>query len=169
LPFGAGRVYAPAMAGPLIAPADPADAGEILTLARAAYVSEAQLYDDPFIPPLVETLEEVAEQIEAVHVLKAVLDGRIVGSGRARQEGDALHLGRIAVAPDLQGLGIGSRLIAALEGLAAEGTAHFALFTGAMSEPNLRLYRRLGYAESHRGPGRPGIELVHLSKPAGRS
>ncbi|MDA1359376.1 GNAT family N-acetyltransferase [Glycomyces luteolus] len=157
------------MAGPVIAPAEPADAGEILTLSRAAYVSEAQLNGDPFIPPLTETVEEVAAQIDAVHVLKAVWNGRIVGAGRARQEGDVLHLGRIVVAPDLQGRGIGSRLIAALEGLAAHGTAHLALFTGAKSESNLRLYRRLGYTESHRAPGGPGVELVHLRKPAGRA
>ena len=32
---------------PRIEPAGPADAGELLTLQRAAYVTEAQLYDDP--------------------------------------------------------------------------------------------------------------------------
>ena len=35
--------------------ADVADAGEVLTLQRAAYVSEAQLHGDPFLPPLVES------------------------------------------------------------------------------------------------------------------
>lgn len=149
-----------------IVPAEPADAGELLTLSRGAYVSEAQLYGDPFLPPLTESLEEVAARIAEAHFLKAVLSGRIVGTGRARQDGDLLHIGRIAVAPDQQGRGVGSRLIAALEALAAPGTAAFALFTGAKSEPNLRLYRRLGYVESHRSPGRPGVELVHLRKPA---
>ena len=36
----------------------PRDAGEILTLQRAAYVGEAMLYDQ-FLPPLSETLDEI--------------------------------------------------------------------------------------------------------------
>jgi hypothetical protein len=35
----------------------PGDAGEVLTLQRAAYVGEAMLYDQ-FLPPLFETLDE---------------------------------------------------------------------------------------------------------------
>ena len=31
-----------------------ADAGELMTLQRAAYVTEAQLHDQPFLPPLTE-------------------------------------------------------------------------------------------------------------------
>ncbi len=154
---------------PRFTPARPADAGEILTLSRGAYISEAQLYGNPFLPPLVETVADVVKAIGEIHVLKAMLGSRIVATGRARQDGDALHLGRLAVAPDMQGRNIGSRLISALEALAADETRHFELFTGAKSEPNLRLYKRLGYNETHRGPGLPGIELVYLRKAAVRS
>jgi hypothetical protein len=35
-----------------IVPAGVADAGEILTVQRAAYLTEAQHYADPFLPPL---------------------------------------------------------------------------------------------------------------------
>ncbi|HMO11284.1 MAG TPA: GNAT family N-acetyltransferase, partial [Actinotalea sp.] len=38
---------------------DGAVAGELLTVRRAAFVSEAQLYDDPHIPPLTQTLDEL--------------------------------------------------------------------------------------------------------------
>ncbi|SDD23486.1 GNAT family N-acetyltransferase [Glycomyces harbinensis] len=151
---------------PPFIPAEAADAGEILTLSRGAFVAEAQIYGDPLLPPLTETLAEVAGAIEEIHVLKAVVGHRIIATGRARQEGTALHLGRFAVAPDFQGRGLGTRLIAALEALAAPGTEHFELFTGMRSELNLKLYDRLGYKETRRSPGRPGIELVHLRKPA---
>jgi hypothetical protein len=40
------------------------DAGELLTLQRAAYVVEAQAHDDPRLPPLTETLAEVRAEIE---------------------------------------------------------------------------------------------------------
>ena len=42
----------------------PDDAGEILTLQRAAYVGEAMLYDQ-FLPPLHETLEEIRAVLQA--------------------------------------------------------------------------------------------------------
>jgi GNAT superfamily N-acetyltransferase len=161
---GPGHAYAPGRAH--FTPAEQADAGEILTLSRGAYVSEAQIYGDPHIPPLVETLEEVAETIAGGRVLKAVLEGRIVAVGRARQEEGVLRLGRLAVAPDMQGRGLGTRLIGELEALAGPGTGHFELFTGSKSEPNLRLYRRLGHEETHRGLGRPRDELVYLRKSA---
>lgn len=38
--------------------ADVADAGELLTLQRAAYVSEARIYGGPELPPLVQSLDE---------------------------------------------------------------------------------------------------------------
>ena len=43
-----------------IRPIADADAGELLTLRRAAFVTEAQQYDDPHIPPLTQTLDELA-------------------------------------------------------------------------------------------------------------
>jgi len=43
----------------VVADATVADAGELLTLQRAAYLSEGELHGDFRIPPLVETLEEV--------------------------------------------------------------------------------------------------------------
>ncbi|THV43550.1 GNAT family N-acetyltransferase [Glycomyces buryatensis] len=154
------------MTEPIIAAAEAGDAGELLTLQRAAYVSEAQIYGDPLLPPLVETIAALDAEIAAGGVLKAVLGNRIVGTGRARLEGDTWHLGRIAVAPDMQGRGIGTLILTALEARAPEAAAHCALFTGFKSEANLRLYERNGYQETHRGPGRPGVELVHLAKPA---
>jgi hypothetical protein len=37
------------------------DAGEILTVQRAAYLTEAQRYRNPYLPPLTETLDQVRE------------------------------------------------------------------------------------------------------------
>ena len=45
--------------GVRIAPATAEDAGELLTLQRAAYVTEAQVYDDLRLPALVQTLDEL--------------------------------------------------------------------------------------------------------------
>jgi hypothetical protein len=47
----------------------PADSGEILTLQRAAYVSEAQAHGDLELPPLVQSLEELAAELADPQVL----------------------------------------------------------------------------------------------------
>ena len=144
----------------------PADAGEILTLQRAAYVTEAQLYGDVSLPALTQTLEELRAELTAGIALKAVLGQRIVGAVRARVEGAALHVGRLVVAPDLQGRGIGGLLLTSVEGRAPAAVDRYALFTGHLSTANIRLYERRGYRETRRERLSPAVELVHLEKPA---
>ncbi|WP_182877152.1 GNAT family N-acetyltransferase [Microbispora sp. H10670] len=146
-----------------IARAVPGDAGEILTLQRAAYVTEAQLYGDPFIAPLVESLDQVRTVIETAIVLKATDGGRVVGAVRGRLSGSTCLVGRLVVAPDRQGQGIGSALLAAIHEAVPEAAA-FDLFTGHLSEGNLRLYRRLGYRETQRERVQDHLMLVHLRR-----
>ncbi|WP_214411098.1 GNAT family N-acetyltransferase [Sphaerisporangium fuscum] len=152
----------------LIERANPEDAGEILTVQRAAYVSEAQLYGDPFIAPLVESLEQMRASIEESTVLKALAGGRIVGAVRARSSGRTGLVGRLVVAPDQQGLGIGSALLGAAEERLGPEVDAFDLFTGHLSEGNLRLYRRFGYRETRRERVHEHLTLVHLRKSAER-
>ncbi|MEV0200773.1 GNAT family N-acetyltransferase [Nonomuraea sp. NPDC050691] len=143
--------------------AEEADAGAILTVQRAAYVTEAQLYGDPFIPPLVESVEQVREAIRGGIVLKAVDGGRVVGSVRGRLSGATCLVGRLVVAPDQQGRGLGTALLRALHERVPEASA-FDLFTGHLSEGNLRLYRRLGYRETRRERMDDHLTLVHLRR-----
>lgn len=72
------------------------DAGEVLTLQRAAFASEAQLYGGPFLPAL--------------------------------------------------------------------GADHFEIFTGHLSEGNIRLYEREGFATTGHNEILPGITLVFMTK-----
>ncbi|NJP33297.1 GNAT family N-acetyltransferase [Micromonospora thermarum] len=154
-------------APPLIAPASPADAGEILTVQRAAYLTEAQRYADPFLPPLTETLDEVRAVLTGPQtVLTARLGSRLVGSVRIRVEGDVAHVGRLSVAPDQQGRGIGGRLLRAVEAVVAARVCRFALFTGADSADNLRLYQRHGYRVVGHDSDPKGVRLALLEKPA---
>lgn len=142
--------------------AEPADAGELLTVQRAAYVSEARIYQDFDLPPMIETVDEVRAAIAAETVLVALAGTRIVGAVRGRLDGDTCHVGRLAVAPDQQGNGIGTALLGAIEERFA-GVRRFELFTGGHSEPNLRLYRRHGYVDLPRRPG-DHPELLYLAK-----
>jgi GNAT superfamily N-acetyltransferase len=147
-----------------ISPVEPGDAGELLTLQRAAYVSEGQIYENASIPPLTQTLAELEAELAATIALKASIGSRIVGTARARLEHGTLHIGRIAVAPDMQGRGIGTALIERLEAEHADGAHTFALFTGDSNPANRRLYERLGYRETHSEVLDLGVRLVHLAK-----
>ncbi len=150
----------------VIEPARARDAGEVLTVQRAAFLAEGALNNSFTLPPLVETLAEVRAALTdpATVVLVARLGHRLVGSVRATIDGRTGHIGRLSVAPDLQGQGLGARLTSAIERALAGRVDRFELFTGATSEGNLRLYRKLGYVESGWGPGAAPVGITYLEK-----
>ena len=122
-------------------------AGELLTIRRAAFVSEAQLYNDPHIPALTQTLEELSADIERddVVTLGAWLGPRLVGSIRVGIEDDKATIGRLAVVPDLQARGIGAQLLFAVLGYLPESTKEVWVFTGQDSKHNIALYNKAGF------------------------
>lgn len=149
----------------IVGPAGVADAGEILTVQRAAYVDEAQQYADAFLPPLTETLDEVRAVLAGPTIVLVARSGtRLVGSVRARVSGDTAHVGRLAVAPDQQGGGIGSRLLSAVESACAGRAVRLELFTGAQSAGNLRFYRRHGYRIVGYRSDPNGVRLAVMEK-----
>lgn len=151
---------------PTLVPLSPADAGEVMTLQRAAYATEAQLYADPFLPALTQSLADLERELHGPG-LGARLGARLVGAVRWTTDSDAAHIGRLTVAPDMQGRGVGTRLLRAAE--RASGADTFELFTGHLSEANIRLYEREGYALTRRERLRAGVELVYLRKSAADS
>ena len=71
------------------------------------------------------------------------------------------HFGRLVVAPDRQGTGIGTALLLACEDAVPDGVRTIRLFTGAHSVENLRLYARLGY-QPDREERSGSVTFVHL-------
>jgi tRNA (guanine37-N1)-methyltransferase len=65
------------------------------------------------------------------------------------------HVGRLMVAPDLQGGGLGRRLLEAVEAAAPAEATSYALFTGAGSKRNQRIYTKAGYRLA--GSPTPGV------------
>ncbi len=142
------------------------DAGELLTLQRSAYAEQAQLHHDPFLPPLIQTLDQVVTELDESEVTALGLRSghRLVAAVRVRVPAGetAAQLGRLVVAPDLQGRGLGTRLLVAAERSLPDAVREVRLFTGEHSAGNLRLYARHGYLESHRSDA-DGYQLVHLT------
>ncbi len=134
-----------------IQPVTDDEAGELLTLRRAAFVSEAQVYGDPNIPPLTQTLDELRADLAAdgVVTLGARAGHRLVGSIRVSLEDQRATLGRLAVAPDLQGQGIGTQLLFAVLPYLPEGTQEIWVFTGQDSAHNIALYQKHGYEHQY--------------------
>jgi GNAT superfamily N-acetyltransferase len=139
------------------------DAAEILALQRLAYRSEAQIYGDWTLPPLLQTLEEVLEQFRNHVFLKAVIEGSIIGSVRSCMSASTCHIGRLIVHPNWRNQGIGTRLLLVAERMHSDA-GRFELFTGSRSSGNLRHYRRLGYKEFRREPLSNQVVLVYLEK-----
>lgn len=143
-----------------IRPVRPADAGELFVLQRACWVQEQ--HDNPgvTIPALHESLDELREWTARDTVLVARSGGRLVGAVRASLAGEAWEIGRLMVAPDLAGRGLGRALLEHIEALAPAAATTYALFTGAGSTRNQRIYKKAGY----RLRGEPAPGVVRMTK-----
>lgn len=135
-----------------IVPATRADAPELLVLQRACWVQEAIANDSLAIPALHESLEVLLDSFSVWDWYVVRIAGRLVGAVRGRLEGDAWDIGRVMVAPDLQGRGLGRALLEHVQDVAPAEASSYVLFTGAGSTDNLRMYKKAGFRQ------RPDIE-----------
>ncbi|MFJ7157793.1 GNAT family N-acetyltransferase [Streptomyces sp. NPDC101118] len=154
-----------------ISAADADDAEQIFRLQYLCFQSEAELYGNYRIQPLVQSLDSVRAELAADCVLVARLGDEVVGMvrGAAAEEGTG-RIGKLCVHPRLQGHGLGARLLNAVEDALAgrSGTVKYQLFTGHRSEGNLRLYRRAGYVPVGDRTGEDGVRLIVLEKEAAK-
>ena len=152
-------------AAPFIVAASDADALAILDLQMRAYQSEARLYNDWTIPPLLQSLESLRQEIGSIRVLKAVVGDTIVGSVRAALRDKTCLVGKLIVEPALQRRGIGGALLQAVEAVFPQAES-FELFTGSRSDGNIRLYRRHGYQDVGTKRVSAQLTFVIMRKPA---
>jgi len=140
------------------------DANEILNLQKSAFQIEAEIYNNYDISPLKETIEEISRCFKTHVFLKAEDSGKIVGAVRAFEKDETCYIGRLAVSKEMQNRGIGTLLMKEIEKYFKP--KRFELFTGAKSEKNIRLYKKLGYSpfgEKKSGCGGL-VEVIFMEK-----
>ena len=125
----------------------PDDYEPALEIQRRSYrLKEAPLYGEG-IPPLAETPETLAGELAGGKQLMVGVDksDRVVASLRMqlREDGTA-YVCRLSVDPDLQGRGIGQRMMQAFERF-FPGAGAFVLDCGVDSQENMHIYSKLGY------------------------
>jgi tRNA (guanine37-N1)-methyltransferase len=147
-----------------VALATPADAPEVLTLTRACWAEELARYG--MFGAGEESVAQVVASFGEWRTWTVRAGGRLVASVRGRvhpEEPRTWQIGRLMVAPDLQGRGLGRVLLAFAEAQAPAGTTAYWLNTGAHSERNLRMYRKAGYRARPGEGAEPGT--ADLTKP----
>ncbi|CAN7494295.1 tRNA (guanosine(37)-N1)-methyltransferase TrmD [Knoellia sp. LjRoot47] len=126
--------------------ATPADAPDLQILTRACWAPEFARYG--MFSAGEEDLETVRTGIQDWDTRVWRRDGQLLASVRVRPhptQGATWQIGRLMVAPYLQGRGLGRELLSYAESLAPEDVRTFWLNTGAKSTENLRLYKKAGY------------------------
>lgn len=145
---------------------DQSDLAELVVLQRCCWVQEAIANDTLAVPALHETADEVEAWATSWTTLVVRRRTRLVAAVRGRAEGSDWQVGRLMVAPDLAGRGVGAALLDLIEQAAPQEIRRYVLFTGGRSERNLRFYRRAGY-ELSQTPAAPGhiAGAVFMIKP----
>ncbi|RXT16553.1 GNAT family N-acetyltransferase [Rhizobium leguminosarum] len=110
---------------------------ELLTLILSAFASMNGRIDPPS-SALELTAESLAEKARA-EIGHIAIDGeKLIGCLFLRPEADCLYVGKLAVLPEVQGKGLGKRLLTTAEETAA-----------ALGLPALRLETRIELTDNH--------------------
>lgn len=117
-------------------------ASAIVEVQRAAYAIEAEIIGFNGIPPLHETVEQVAAL--DLTILGAFDGLALAGLVGYERDGDVVDIDRLAVAPQFFRHGVGRALVTAVHERESDAGT-FTVSTGALNTPAIELYTRLGY------------------------
>ncbi len=139
------------------------DIPEILALQKVAFIVEAELHGNYNIEPLTQTAESVAGDFETHVFLKAVKDGKIIGSVKARETAEGCWIGKLMVHPQFRRMGLATMLMSEIE-KEFSGTSSYYLYTAGINKGNVSLYQSLGYRRGNCHTDESGVVLVRLDK-----
>jgi len=143
--------------------AEEKDLQEILELQKLAFRSQAEIYNDFTIPPMIQTLDEIKRDFMNQTYLKTILNGKIIGSVRGYIKNETCYIGRLIVRPDLQNQGIGTKLMREIETI-FKSAQRFEVFTGHRGKKNLHLYEKLRYKRFKSEKFNNSLIMIYLEK-----
>ena len=138
------------MSVPLARPALPEEMDQVMALRRAVFC------DEQGVPP---ELEHDADDADALHVVVLDGDARVIGTCRVVGGGPSVRLGRMAMARERRGRGLGAILLAAAEDLAADRGAREVAIHAQLSA--LGFWQRAGYVAE--GPEFEEAGIAHVA------
>lgn len=140
--------------------ATPADASAVRELTRAAYAKWVSILGREPMPMRADYDKAVRE-----HLIDMLwMDGQLAGLVETIPSADHLLIENVAVLPAFQGRGLGRRLLAHAEALAASlSLSEMRLYTNRDFAANVRLYLRLGYQVDREEPFMSGT-TVYMGK-----
>lgn len=144
--------------------AQPADAAAVTALVQAAYAPWIEVIGTPPGPMLDDYAQLITQDWVGIRSDAQGLTEVLV----LIEQAGAMLLDNIAVRPDLQGQGIGRRLIAHAETIARDAGFHrMRLYAHEKMTSNIALYHRCGYTITHRVTER-GLNRVYMEKSLAR-
>ena len=148
---------------PTLRAAADADVDAIRQLTREAYGKWVPLIGREPLP----MIADYAEAVRKHRIDLLDIDGQLAALIEMVPAADHLLIENIAVSPAQQGQGIGKKLLADAEQVAASlGVADILLYTNKRFVENVQLYLRNGYAIDREEPLKDGF-LVHMRKRVG--
>jgi ech hydrogenase subunit C len=147
----------------LYAAADVGDAPSILSLAKAAALTEALLHDDDSFPALKRTLPQLQQEFDWRLFFKAVVNGKIIGAISGRLTGDTVSVNGPAVHPYFRNSDVAGRMLEEVE-RAFRGAKQFEVCIGNKSEQLLLELVKAGYLSFKTEVFTPKITWVYLRK-----
>ncbi len=140
-----------------------ADLQKILQLQKDCYLTEAEIYNDFQIQPLKQDFNSLLKEFENSIILKAEINGNIIGSVRGHVDKKTGFIGKLIVEKKYQNKGIGRLLLDKIE-KEFKNCIRFELFTGQQSMKNIYLYNKVGYQEFKQQTINEKLTLIYLEK-----
>lgn len=137
------------------------DVDAIRSLVRAAYAKWVPILGREPRPMTADYLTTIDE-----HDFDLLMDGDLlVGLIETEHKPDHLWIENVAVHPDRQGQGLGTKLLKWAEKRAqVSGTGELRLLTNQAMEANIKLYKKVGYKVDRTEPFHLGGTTVYMSK-----
>ena len=142
--------------------AENTDLDAILQLQYDAFREEAESFNDYSIEPLLQTKEDLIREFSYRTFLKAVFDGRIIGSVRVHKAYDTAYIGKLIVKPEYQNKGLGRQLLHAAENVFPHIRCE--LNAAKRMDKNTGLYMHCGYIPFKELEEESGRVFIYMEK-----